>query len=1433
MRSIVFATCLSLIGVGVLTSVAKPAHADFDPSGRGKKPKKPAGTKPGPGPKPSGSKPSGAKPTKDPTPGPNDGGKTDKPKKPGDEGADGDGDKGRSSDALIARYTGIVLAQPSAPFPLQRLAQLYRDRDGNLKKLVEDFEKRAAATGNGGAPTDDAWAAKVALAGIYKQDGRYDDAVKTYEAAIADRPKEAAPLQALAQLESDRGDKGAARASYEKALALLKAAAEIEQTTRTLMGLCLDLKDFDAAKKYHDALVAKSQGSLFVKAELGRELSARQEFEKAEVEFRELVKAASGDNRALAPALKDLGAVLAKEKKTDEALEVLKKALAIAGSSAGIRAEIMAIMTDAFRAEGKLPELIAILEKEPGQDFHRLATLGALYEETGNVDKALATYKKALGADAHSVDVRVKLVHLLQTAGQLEEAIKEYEALIKAAPNSPDYVFELCETLIQRGDRPKALSLLKELEGRASAEGDVLAAIADFYERVEEKDRAMAVLQRLATATNGDPTFLVDLGDRYYQAGDKKKALETWARIKTLVPQKAKADATLGDVYLDHDMPEDALAALREAVSLEPSNPIYKKSLAVALERTAPGSPAANDRFAEAVALWQELLRGATTGATDPTARGPKKDDNLAREARVHIVSLWSVTKELANKVAPLKARFEGKPPDLEAGRLLAEVNRKLSKLPDAESVLRAVVALAPGDEQSLLALERVLVQEQNLGGAIEVLQKLADLNPKASRQYYQRMAQYAAELYHDDDAIKYAAKAVELSPEDANGHQKLGDMYRKRQDFDKAIAEYRQAIAKNDRLFPVYFDLAELLLSSGNDADADLLFRKVVRASGDEELVSRAARMSLQINLGKGTLDTLERELLPVAVGNPHKPIYRRLLVELYGAMTLPLVQRVRSGSDGRPGSQKEVDDARNKLAAIGTRAVKPLLDALADDKETQQRVAIEVLAYVANKNAGPSLFNFATGAADKSLRVRAMIACGALRDEALLPRFESLLVAKDGDASLLPSDDIALAAAWGVARIRGDKAETLLVSLLDSPSPEVRSVAAVGLGLSKNRKHVARLLKLASSAESGPLARSAALLSLGELVPPPADGRADGESAKDRSEALSIASAAMLASDVGLRRAALVTAARLLPNDAKATATREAIASSVFSGDAALREGAVRAATILAHHAFVRTQEPMPVPDGALRASDVLSSLSADAPSLEARVDAFVAFEPDLARAASAAVATTPERATTVADALVGTVLAPFARPGEVVPDALAKKAEGAMSDLEKAVVPGFVALVHHPDVEMRTKAIEVLGGRTEPEATAALVEALSDPDDRVRRAVLSALSSSGAKEVPKDAARAIVKLAQSSPDWPLRVRATEALGKVGRGGLKEETLAALTTIAKNDDYALVRDAAARSLAEVDLDASVGVLRELATRDGEPRVRETAASLLKPKSP
>lgn len=178
-----------LLALGAASVLPDTAHAQFNPQGRKKARPGSAAARP----KPAGSSAPRA------------------PAKPAASSA-GTGD-GPSSDALIARYAGIVLSQPGAPFPLGRLAQLYRDRDGKLDALIADFERRVRDGGSG------RYNAEVALAGLYKLEGRYEQAVQSYEHAIKEQPTRSVAIVALAQLYADRGDKSASTPAFRAGVA--------------------------------------------------------------------------------------------------------------------------------------------------------------------------------------------------------------------------------------------------------------------------------------------------------------------------------------------------------------------------------------------------------------------------------------------------------------------------------------------------------------------------------------------------------------------------------------------------------------------------------------------------------------------------------------------------------------------------------------------------------------------------------------------------------------------------------------------------------------------------------------------------------------------------------------------------------------------------------------------------------------------------------------------------------------------------------------------------------------------------------------------------------------------------------------------------------------------------------------------------------------
>jgi tetratricopeptide (TPR) repeat protein/HEAT repeat protein len=1310
--------------------------------------------------------------------------------------------------ALIERYTRVVLSQPGAPFPLQRLAQLYRERDGDTAKLVADFEARAAVAG------PDQYAALVGLAGLYKVDGRADDAIATYGKAIERKPQDATAILALARLHGDRGDFAPARENYERGLALQSAKPDREQTLRTLVGLALDAKDWDAATRFHRELVKLEPTNLFVRGELGRELFRRAEYSRAEAELEDVVAGASGDNRALAPALKELGAAQAKAMDGQAALTTLSRALAVAGAQSALRAEIYQIIAEIYRAEQRLPALVHQLEAEHPGDYARLAMLGGLYEETGDTAKAIETYRRALALAPREVDLRLRMIRLLQADGDLDRAIAEYEGLIRAAPDNPQFVFEECEALMQRGDHARALRLVTELEARAAGDEDVLSRVAEFYAKVGENDRSLKVLQRLAQTSTSDPAHLVDLGDRYFQAGNVPLAMQTWKRIVQVVQPRARALAALGDVYLEHDKTSDALAAYREAAELEPSNLTYEKALAAALERT--------HGYREARGLYEDLMRKARD----------KGDRGLLRECRTRVVTLWSLERTLEQQVTPLTRQFGASPPDVEAGRTLAEVYSHLRRLSDAEATLQRVIALAPGDAESYGGLERTLVQEGKIAEAIAVLERLAQLEPMRAREIYQRMAQYALQIYKDADAIRYAARAVELDPDDAEGHRRLGEMYRSKQDVEHAIAEFRAAITKNDRLYVVYFELADLLLSKGQADDADRLFRRVLRGAPDEELVARATRLSMQINIGKGTLESLEQDLLPVAIGNPQRPIYRRLLVEIYGSLAFGLMQRVRHGSP------EDAATARATLARIGGRAVKPLLDALADPDVGQQRIAIDVLAYVQSKSAALPLYAFATGDADPALRARAMIACGALGDASLVPKLQALLFPDGGDQGGL-GDAVAVAAPWGLARLRNPRAVLVLRRVAASGTPAMRALAVLGLGIARDQASVASIADLARADDASNVVRAAAAYALGDLD---ATSRASTliELAEDGDELP--------------RRMALGALARMATSGAKAPAWAgeavDAMADAVFTarhdsarGKAAgsLARTAVSALACMAARSTGRpgaasSGETLPVPEGSLDVDALLDALAPGDPSDEERSAALVQFAVPIQRAALAALSTSGDRARAVLDALgLGDgELLPFVGAGPTGGSAAAQEKARAIA---RALEPSIVPLARHPDPAVRARAIGLVAHSSSDGAVDAIDAALEDSDEAVQRVALAAVGATGPGKGPVAAGpRAVSLVARvlaGSEAWPMRVLAAGALGRLGASGAAGAVGAAaearqrLTDAATTDSYAFVREAALDALSTFDRPAAVALARRMAAGDPEPRVREAAAAL------
>src|SRR5690606_4802571 len=145
----------------------------------------------------------------------------------------------------------------------------------------------------------------------------------------------------------------------------------------------------------HRTLTRESHGNLFLQGELGRELLKRGHTDRAIEELDRVAKEATGDARALSPALRDLGEAQLEGGKVKEAIASLKKASQLAAASPGLRIAIDTLRAEAHRKDGSLSVLLEELETSTNSAA-RLGLLGRLHEEQGSTEQAVSTYEKAL-----------------------------------------------------------------------------------------------------------------------------------------------------------------------------------------------------------------------------------------------------------------------------------------------------------------------------------------------------------------------------------------------------------------------------------------------------------------------------------------------------------------------------------------------------------------------------------------------------------------------------------------------------------------------------------------------------------------------------------------------------------------------------------------------------------------------------------------------------------------------------------------------------------------------------------------------------------------------------------------------------------------------------------------------------------------------------
>jgi tetratricopeptide (TPR) repeat protein/energy-coupling factor transporter ATP-binding protein EcfA2 len=326
----------------------------------------------------------------------------------------------------------------------------------------------------------------------------------------------------------------------------------------------------------------------------------------------------------------------------------------------------------------------------------------------------------------------------------------------------------------------------------------VLAAAAGFQTLRETKARHNATKARDdATKARDDATKARD--DATIAAG---KEAEARKQAVDSLRDLAKANNDLGAVLTNNSQWEEAIAALRKAVELDPKNVYGYGNLGRALSE--------KGKYDEAIPILRKAIE------LDP--KNVYAHNNLS--------FALNGEGQYDEAIPILRKAIELDPKNVYAYNNLGWALNGKGQYDEAIPILRKAIELDPKSARAYQDLGWALNGKGQYDEAIPILRKAIELDPKFVPTY-NKLGWALNGKGQYDEAIPILRKAIEFYPKDANAHSNLGDALAGKGQMDEAIAEYRAAIQLKPDFSMAHCKLGLALQGKGQFGEALAALRR------------------------------------------------------------------------------------------------------------------------------------------------------------------------------------------------------------------------------------------------------------------------------------------------------------------------------------------------------------------------------------------------------------------------------------------------------------------------------------------------------------------------------------------------------------------------------------------------------------------------------
>lgn len=398
------------------------------------------------------------------------------------------------------------------------------------------------------------------LARFYAQQGRFDEATRALEAAIAVAPDRSAPRVFYGLLQEAMGRRAQAADAFA-------AASQTDRTDPVAAYL--------AASRLPSAAPEQLQLTAAVLAAAASEPGARG---PAPLMQLALIPDSASRTPVFAPAGYAEGFALFSSRRFREAMAQFRTALdtdPLLGDRAGLNAQVRA--GAAAMRENRTAAAIRHLEAAvaalaASSEAHRL--LGLAYRAGGRPQDGIRHLRTAVRLAPHDERAGVALSAMLTEAGNLADAEHVLRRTIEAVPASGVARWALAVVYDLQNRGLDALTTLEELVALPIVAGKAAVhwRIAQLAHRHQKHERVIAALARRALLLPNEPDAHKDLGSALLRIGRADEALTEFLMALFLGGEDAATVSAIGRIHLAAERFDAAERTLRRAVALNPAD---------------------------------------------------------------------------------------------------------------------------------------------------------------------------------------------------------------------------------------------------------------------------------------------------------------------------------------------------------------------------------------------------------------------------------------------------------------------------------------------------------------------------------------------------------------------------------------------------------------------------------------------------------------------------------------------------------------------------------------------------------------------------------------------------------------------------------------------------------------------------------------------